>query len=74
MPTCRCQQGALNFGPVLTPLTQKFWPAPLGGGSRLPDGVESAPLGVEPGIFGVEPAPHGEPKPARLHPKMPGST
>ena len=47
MPTCRCQQGALNFGPVLTPLTQKFWPAPLGGGSRLhplaSPGVEPAP-------------------------------
>ena len=54
-------------------LTQKFWPAPLGG-EPTPLGVESAPLGVEPGIFGVEPAPHGEPKPARLHPKMPGST
>ena len=46
-------------------------PSP-GGEPQLPSvGSRGSP---EPGILRWSRAPHGEPKPARLHPKMPGST
>ena len=53
-------------------LSQKFWPAPLGGepGSPGREGGAGLPSGGD-GHFGMEPGSTGG---ARLHPKPPGST